>query len=128
MQLTAMQLREALGIGQAEACARVRASVGAFHLLKWPQHALEILRCDADAGIGDLDGDGFLRTRRDIEPDRAASRCELDRVRKEIGDDLQDEPLVGKRVDLALSSEEQQIDAVGFSAAAAHADASLKRL
>ena len=73
---------------------------GGLHLLEGAQHALEIFSRDADPRVAHGEYDAALFRHIRLDGNRAARRCELDRIGKQVHEDLLDGPLVD--IDLGI--------------------------
>src|SRR4029077_16057019 len=80
---TAMQLRQSLGQGQAQAGPLLLASGAAVQLLEFLEELVEVVRGDTLSRVRDRDLDGGRKAAR-IDPDESAFGRELDGVGREI--------------------------------------------
>ncbi len=75
--------------GEAETGAAFPPGIGGLNLVKAVEDGVELVRRDAAAFVRDLENDGVGRGL-DVDADGGSGRGELNGVREEIGEDLQD--------------------------------------
>ena len=97
LRLAAVHRRQRLDERKPQPRAFLRAHMGAFGLFERLAQPLQIVLGDADAAVGDRDGDAHVAAL-DAQIDPAAARRELDGVGEQVDEDLLNRALVGEDV------------------------------